>query len=153
MTIRLLSVEGERRRDEILALAIEESHRIQRNRKRRRKFAGAALTVLLVAAAVWIYLSRPEPSSHQPLISDVVDARNPSTAPATSDLERHVVSSRIDDLERYLVRTRQVTAEILLDDTQLLRALKDLGRVEGIVRVDGKTWLASELKARAAVDD
>jgi hypothetical protein len=146
MTINQLSSHGQRRRNEILTLVLEESVRVQRRRKRRLRLGAAAMTLIMATVAFSLW-SPPEPTSHRPQASRTPD-EGPSS-PLGFDLERHLVRSEVDDLGQYLVSTReQIPAGVLLDDTELLGTLAELDRVEGIIRVDGKTWLRSDIDSR-----
>jgi hypothetical protein len=146
MTNEFLSPLGQRRRDEILAHVLDEARHLQLWRRRRRRLAKVVPAVALVAAAMWTLSSLWEQEMARPTQGRPVIAEHGPAPPTKFQWERYVAVSKIDRLEAYLVQTRaQYPPGILLSDEQLLGALAGLGRVEGIVRVHGKTWLASEL--------
>ena len=145
MSENQLSTQGQQRRNEILALVLAESSRLQR-RKYRLRLCGLAAMLLVAAGVVCTYRS----AELTPDRNQIVHPRDGiSSSPRSFDLKNYVAGKEVGDLGQYLVETREdLPQDILLDDTELLTALADHGRVEGIVRVGGKTWLTSEFDSR-----
>lgn len=146
----ILSVQGQQRRDEILALVLDESRRFQRQRKQRRTFAGMSAMVLLLASVVWGFWPPAEPDSGRPRVT-IADGRDGATLPTTFDLARYIVRTEAYDLDRYLVRTsEEIPPGVVLSDMQLLSMLANIGRSEGIIRAGQRTWLTSQLTSQLA---
>lgn len=145
----VLNDEGQERREAILAIAIDEARRVQQQRRRNRGLlttAGISLGLLLVMQVVlrWPVNWLEPPVAFNAEVDDGAEVA--AAASSEESLAEYLVEIKPVDLDRYLVGTRREPADyVLLDDEQLLKLLASLGQPDGIVKMNGKTRLASQL--------
>lgn len=149
-----LSEEGERRRREILDVALAESRRIRKMRIYKR--AGVAV-VLLLAMVTSLHLYRERGQVPHPTLAENDRAAIGNPLPVVSlentvahrsdsvDLEDYVIHRHIGDVRDYFVPAPDaLPSGIVLSDHQLAIMLAQVGRSDAIVRTPDGVWLERE---------
>jgi hypothetical protein len=150
-----LSRDGERRRDQILRLALEASGQ----RRRRRQARRAVGLVLLLATAIGFGVrlrhgtpTRQARSDHRAIPGPAVSKNStpapvashiPTIAPARSPRPQVVITRIQTDAgltDRLSIRPDPAGWQRLTDD-DLLRRLSDVGKPAGLAYVDGRAML------------
>jgi hypothetical protein len=146
-----LSAAGERRRDQILALARHEARAMHHRRRRARVGVAAALAAVVVALVLF---NEVHPRGRSPQLAHDPSRRyapaaaqvrvSPSPRPATPRQPAGVVIARIQTdrtITARLALPPQRRSWRLLDDDELLRQLADAGRPAGIAYLRGQALL------------
>jgi hypothetical protein len=137
----------ERMHDELIA-AMTTLHRRRRVR-RHALVAAVVLLPMLLGAYAWF----PSNSSTRPVQQIVRD--NPSLPGSAHDAASlslvQIVRTDPAILDRYVIAAPLPRVEIL-DDQRLVRELVALGRPAGVVRMEGRIWLTTDVTDDAQKD-
>jgi hypothetical protein len=150
----VLSLEGARRREEILQHAAGALQR-RRMRRRGRQIAAAGAAALIALAAAVYVLPREGHAPHAPIAE--LPERSAPPAPRQADdaspvparsLRVVVVHNDPTILERSRI-SGNARPVVHIDDDELLHLLAEAGRPEGLIRAGGRVMLTSEVQAAA----
>lgn len=138
-----LSMCGEARRAEILERLLH-AQRHRRHRRAAGTFALAIAPIILIAAVAWVAadaLHRHAPAQNNDRFAhQQSDATHPPEGTSESTID-----------PAWIIRVQSRAERI--SDSELLSLLAEAGKPDGLIRVHGRTMLASELTREAAADD
>lgn len=144
-----LGDEGQRRRQEILSLAIAEAQRLKKLRLYKRAGTCAVLLMTTVVGFRLYLLDMAVPMPRHSGGSEEISLREVETVPApisglasTSPMAEYLVNNDVHDLESYLViSSGRFSDGILVNDHQLVNMLASLGRNGTVIRTPERVWL------------
>ncbi|MFM9996528.1 MAG: hypothetical protein ACKVU4_12105 [Phycisphaerales bacterium] len=142
-----LTAAGQGRRDAMLPLLLG----VQRERVRRRRTGRAAAVFAVVAlggSAAYVGATRGTAGGASRIAGTTVRDAEGSTASGSTILTTSLVHADASILDRVVFRGSAGAA--VVDDAQLAELLREAGREAGIVRIGGRTVLASELAPSSA---
>ncbi len=149
----LLSPVGERRR---LAMLVTLKRTVVRRRRRRTAARLGIVAIAVAGIAVGLMVEwRPREAVPGGSSSDIVqeaETRHDRANPAVAGDRIEVVRDRPGSIERYAIATKPPKTRYVENDAELFELLRAAGVDSGLVRIEGRVYLDSELLAGVSTE-